>query len=156
MQEQSPDNAGVLAPPPLIYGGPLIAGLLLEKVFPLSLLRSGTARLLGLMLIALSFLIVVPAFVQMHRAATSIRPERPTTALVVEGPFRYSRNPIYLSLTILYIGVSLFCGSLWAIALLPAVLWVMSWGVIAREERYLERKFRDGYRNYAARVRRWL
>jgi len=81
---------------------------------------------------------------------------KPTTALVTEGPFRYSRNPIYLALTLLYVGVALLINALWILLLVvPAVL-VLRYGVIAREEAYLTRKFGEAYRQYMAQVRRWL
>jgi protein-S-isoprenylcysteine O-methyltransferase Ste14 len=81
---------------------------------------------------------------------------KPTTALVTEGPFRYSRNPIYVALTLLYVGVALLINALWILLLIvPAVL-VLRYGVIAREEAYLARKFGDAYRQYMAQVRRWL
>jgi protein-S-isoprenylcysteine O-methyltransferase Ste14 len=81
---------------------------------------------------------------------------KPTTALVTEGPFRYSRNPIYVALTLLYVGVALLINALWILLLVvPAVL-VLRYGVIAREEAYLTRKFGDAYRQYTTQVRRWL
>jgi protein-S-isoprenylcysteine O-methyltransferase Ste14 len=81
---------------------------------------------------------------------------KPTTALVTEGPFRYSRNPIYLALTLLYVGVALLINALWILLLIVPVLLVIRYGVIAREEAYLTRKFGDTYRQYTARVQRWL
>jgi protein-S-isoprenylcysteine O-methyltransferase Ste14 len=81
---------------------------------------------------------------------------KPTTALVTKGPFRYSRNPIYVALTLLYLGVALLINALWILLLVvPAVL-VLRYGVIAREEAYLTRKFDDVYRQYTAQVRHWL
>jgi protein-S-isoprenylcysteine O-methyltransferase Ste14 len=81
---------------------------------------------------------------------------QPTAALVTEGPFRYSRNPIYVALTLLYLGVALLINALWILLLVvPAVL-VLRYGVIAREEAYLAWKFGDTYRQYTAQVRRWL
>ena len=92
----------------------------------------------------------------MHRAGTNIRPDLPTTALVTEGPFRFTRNPLYLGLTLMYAGIALLIPGTWPLLLLVPVLLVMRWGVIAREERYLERKFGEPYRAYLGRVRRWL
>jgi protein-S-isoprenylcysteine O-methyltransferase Ste14 len=85
-----------------------------------------------------------------------VSPYKPTSALVVDGPYRYSRNPIYLADALIYIGISVVIDTLWPILLLPIALAVLQQGVIAREERYLERKFGDQYRQYQASVRRWL
>jgi len=75
---------------------------------------------------------------------------------VVQGPYRFTRNPMYVGLAALYAGVTLLVNSLWPLLLLPVVLVVIRWRVIAREEAYLERKFGDVYRTYTTRVRRWL
>ncbi len=83
-------------------------------------------------------------------------PWRPTTALVVGGPFRFTRNPMYLGTTLLYIGIAILAQALWALVLLPFVLMIVQRGVIEREERYLEGKFGADYLRYKQRVRRWL
>ena len=92
----------------------------------------------------------------LRRADTPISPNEPTTRLVTEGPFRYTRNPDYLSASIIYAGVASLANALWAILLLPIVLVVTQRDVIEREERYLERKFGEEYLRYKARVRRWI
>jgi protein-S-isoprenylcysteine O-methyltransferase Ste14 len=92
----------------------------------------------------------------MRKAQTHINPREPTTAIVTTGPYQFTRNPIYVSLTLLYAGIALLANAIWALALLPAILYVMNRGVIEREERYLERKFGSLYLNYKALTRRWL
>jgi len=92
----------------------------------------------------------------MRRAGTNVRPDQPATAIVVDGPFRFTRNPLYLGLTGLYAGVALLVDALWPLLLLVPLLVIVKWGVIHREERYLEAKFGETYRLYKARVRRWL
>jgi protein-S-isoprenylcysteine O-methyltransferase Ste14 len=92
----------------------------------------------------------------MRDAGTSIDVREPVTALVTDGPFRYSRNPAYVSLTLLYVGVAARRDALWPMLLLPGVLVVIRRGVVDREERYLERRFGEEYLGYKARVRRWL
>jgi len=89
-------------------------------------------------------------------AGTNIPPDLPTTALVVDGIYGRTRNPLYLGATLVYVGLSVAAGSLWSIVLVVPFLWVINVGVIAREERYLERKFGDVYRAYKRRVRRWV
>ena len=92
----------------------------------------------------------------LNAADTTLRIDKPVSSLVQEGPFRYSRNPGYLSLTMLYAGVAILRNALWAILLLPLVLFVIQREVIGREERYLERTFGEEYLAYKARVRRWV
>ena len=92
----------------------------------------------------------------MARAGTSFRTQRPTTAIVTDGPFGYSRNPIYVALTLLYLGIGMLINGLWVLLLIVPVLVVIQLGVVAREECYLERKFGDEYLCYRRRVRCWL
>ena len=85
-----------------------------------------------------------------------MRPDRPTTALVIEGIYRYSGNPLYTSMAFFYAGIALAAASLWALAFLVPTLVIVRDGVIAREEAYLERKFGDDYRHFRTAVRGWL
>lgn len=92
----------------------------------------------------------------MRRASTAVNPSLPTTAIVSGGVFGLSRNPIYLSFTLLYCGIALLFNGLWAFLFLPPLIAVVHTGVIMREENYLEQKFGDEYLRYKARVRRWI
>jgi protein-S-isoprenylcysteine O-methyltransferase Ste14 len=92
----------------------------------------------------------------MRRADTPFDPSKPPTALVEDGPFRFTRNPGYLGFALTYAGISLLTGGRWPLVFLPGVLGVIDRGVIAREESYLEERFGDPYRDYRSRVRRWL
>jgi protein-S-isoprenylcysteine O-methyltransferase Ste14 len=92
----------------------------------------------------------------MRRAQTSLNPSEPVKALVIEGPFKVTRNPIYVGFTLIYIGIALLVNTLWPLLLLPVVQNVMRQGVIEREERYLERKFGQEYLAYKERVPRWI
>jgi protein-S-isoprenylcysteine O-methyltransferase Ste14 len=150
------DNPEVIAPPPLIYAGPLAVGLLLSRVFPVKFLPRVAALSLGSLCIGIASMLIRSAIGEMRRANTSANPTRSVTALVTEGPFRYTRNPLYMSLTLLYAGIALIANAAWALLLLPVVLLIINRGVIDREERYLERKFGEQYLHYKARVRRWL
>lgn len=145
----------MLAPPPLIYLVPLALGLLLHRRYPFELPGRRVTMVVGLVCI-LAAAIVLPALLAFLRAATRPEPWRPATALVTEGPYRFSRNPMYLGFTLLYLGIALLFGSLWPLLFLPLVLSVMHFGVIVREEAYLERRFGDAYREYRRRVNRWL
>jgi protein-S-isoprenylcysteine O-methyltransferase Ste14 len=92
----------------------------------------------------------------MQSADTTLRTDKPVSSLVQDGPFRYSRNPGYLSLTMLYAGIAILRNALWAILLVPLVMYVIQREVIEREERYLERTFGEEYLAYKTRVRRWV
>jgi len=110
----------------------------------------------GLVSIALGFVLLVTAVRGFRAVGTTLQPWESTTALVTSGPFRFSRNPVYLGYTLLYLGVALWTRSVWSLALLPLVLAAMTRLVIRREERYLDARFGAAYRDYARRVRRWI
>jgi protein-S-isoprenylcysteine O-methyltransferase Ste14 len=153
--ETSQDTAGIVAPPPLLFGGALAVGLLLGRRFPLPF-APRPARALGLPLTAIGAGLAVAGFRAQRRAGTDPDPRRPTTRIVDDGPYSVSRNPMYLAMALAYMGVTLRADPGWAALALPAVLVVVRRGVIAREERYLEARFGEEYRAYRARVRRWL
>ena len=151
------DNPGVVAPPPLIYAVTLAAGLLANRFYPLGLfLPRKLGRVLGLALVAGGLLVGISGLRELRRAGTNVDPYQPSTAIVETGPYRYTRNPPYVGMTLTYSGVSAFVNALPPVLLLPLTLTVMRRGVIEREERYLEGKFGDEYRAYKARVRRWV
>ncbi len=155
----SRDIPGVLAPPPLIYLAGLALGLIAGRLRSLRLVPDSLQPLRwwlggGLALSGLG--LASWAVRTMYQAGTHPEPYRPVTELVTIGPYQRSRNPIYLGLTLTYLGLALLLDALWCLLLLPAVLLVMVRGVIAREEAYLERRFGQRYRAYRARVRRWL
>jgi len=151
------DNPGVIAPPPLIYAGALAASLLANRRFrPPFLLPRRLSRTLGPLLFTGGFLIGLLGFLEMRRVQTNANPRKPATTVVTEGPYRFTRNPMYVGFTLQYIGISAFASALLPILLLPAVFAVMRRGVIEREERYMEGKFGDEYLQYKGRVRRWI
>jgi protein-S-isoprenylcysteine O-methyltransferase Ste14 len=152
------DVAGVIALPPLIFLGFLAAAAVLEAVVPLPLLAAHAfpRYLAGAALAAGGFVMITMGTRRFLAAGTNIPPTLPTTALVVDGIYGRTRNPLYVGTTLVYLGLGVAAGSLWAIGLLVPLMWVMNVGVVAREERYLERKFGDAYRAYKARVRRWI
>ncbi len=142
---EAPDTAGALA-----------VGLLAKALLPVRFLPGAVARVLGLPLVGSGLLLFLSSFRAMHRAGTDARPDKPTTSIVVDGPYRFTRNPIYLGFTLVYGGITALANSLPSALLLPFVLLVMQRGVIEREERYLERIFGEEYTQYKARVRRWI
>ena len=116
----------------------------------------GIARGLGWSLLGAGALLLVWFEWAMWQADTSSNPYKPVKHIATEGPFRYTRNPGYLSMAMIYTGIASLANALWAILLLPGALLVIQRGVIEREERYLERKFGEEYLRYKARVRRWI
>ncbi len=156
MSSDEQDKAGVVAPPPLIYLGVLVFSLLLNRRFPIAFLPRGIARGLGWSLLSAGVLLVGWFERTLRHAGTPANPYKPVSNVVTEGPFRYTRNPAYLSMSMIYTGIAALANALWAMLLLPGALLVIQRGVIEREERYLERKFGEEYLRYKALVRRWI
>jgi protein-S-isoprenylcysteine O-methyltransferase Ste14 len=150
------DNPGINVPPPLIYLLPLVLGLLLDRRRPVPFLPRGTARGLGWSLLGGGVALNGWFLRTIRKADVPIRTDKPVPRLTTEGPFRYTRNPSYLALAIIYAGIAVLRNSLWAILLLPLVVMVMQREVIGREERYLERAFGEEYLDYKDKVRRWV
>jgi protein-S-isoprenylcysteine O-methyltransferase Ste14 len=150
------DDPGIRVPPPLIYLLPLILGLLLNRRAPVPFLPRGAARGIGWPLIGGGVVLNGWFLRTIRDADVPIRTDKPVPRLTTEGPFRYSRNPSYLALAMIYAGIAVLRNSPWAILLLPVALVVIRREVIGREERYLERTFGEEYRDYKIRVRRWV
>src|SRR5215212_5167498 len=156
MASDEQDKAGIVAPPPLIYLGSLIFSLLLNRRFPIDFLPPRIARSLGWPLLSAGVLLIGWFEWVMRHADTPTNPYKPVSHIVTEGPFHYTRNPAYLSMTMIYTGIASLAHGLWAILFLPVALLVIQRGVIEREEHYLECKFGEEYLNYKAQVRRWI
>jgi len=151
------DTAHVIIRPPLAWGLAVIAGLALDWLLPLPFLPDDLQKgFLGVSVFVLALALLAWAIVTMTGAGSNVPTNRPTTTIVESGPYRFTRNPIYLGMVLGLIGLGIAFDNLWLlIALLPFAL-VIRYGVVAREEAYLERKFGDVYRGYRSRVRRWL
>jgi protein-S-isoprenylcysteine O-methyltransferase Ste14 len=150
------DNPGIRVPPPLLYLLALLLGLLLDRRAQVPFLPRGVARVLGWPLVGGGMALAAWFIRTMRGADTTIRTDKPVSSLVQNGPFRYSRNPGYVALTMIYAGIAVRRNTLWAILFLPLVLYVIQREVIEREERYLERTFGEEYVKYKAQVRRWI
>jgi protein-S-isoprenylcysteine O-methyltransferase Ste14 len=150
------DSPGVKVFPPGIYAVALIVGVVISRRLPALNLPHRLETIAGGALIAAWLVLMLAAIRVMRRENASIRPDRPSQALVVTGPFRFTRNPLYLGLVFVYCGLAILLNALWALLLLPAVIVIMRRWVIDREEAYLERAFGAEYRDYKARVRRWI
>jgi len=153
-----PDAANLgLVRPPLVYLGSILLGVLLHFAWPLPLVRRplvGWSTGAGVVLMAAAlFIAAVRTF---RRAGTPVPGNRPTTTIVRTGPYRFSRNPIYLAFSVLQVGIALWVDSLWILITLVPALALMSFLVIPREERYLEARFPSEYIPYKSSVRRWI
>lgn len=156
MSEKARDHAGVIAPPPLIVFGVLVGGLIINYVAPIAFLPQGVNLIVGAVPIALGLALGIAAIATMFRAGTSPEPHQSVRALVTNGPFRITRNPIYLGFALMYLGVCAAFNALAALALFPLAMAIIHFGVILREEKYLEAKFGDEYLRYKMQVRRWI
>jgi len=150
------DHADVRIPPPLIYVAGFVLGLALERFLPVLVLPKIPSRVAAVLCIASGVPIAVWSVGLFHRVRISFVPIKPTTTLVIYGPYRFTRNPMYLGLVCVYLGIALWFGIFWALILLPAVMALIQRYVIIREEQYLERKFGGEYLKYKADVRRWI
>jgi len=156
MSEITP-TAQVLIRPPLAWALAVIAGFALDWVEPLALLpEDWPTGWLGAVVFVLALALAVWAMDTIVRAGSNVPTNRPTTTIVEGGPYRFTRNPIYMGMFGGLIGLAIAFDTLWLLlALVPFAL-VIRYGVVAREEAYLERKFGEAYRGYRRRVRRWL
>jgi protein-S-isoprenylcysteine O-methyltransferase Ste14 len=152
----STDNPGVVFRPPFIYLIAFVVVLVLRWFRPMPIFGQAVALWLGLAGVALGVGIAIWGRRTMQAAGTNINPSLPATTIVSSGPFRYSRNPLYLALTLLYLGLTVAFDTWWGLVVLIPVLLVMHLGVVLREERYLDQKFGESYRRYRSEVRRYL
>jgi protein-S-isoprenylcysteine O-methyltransferase Ste14 len=150
------DTPGVIAPPPLIYLGTLGIGFGLDVAIGGAALPSTVARPAGAALIVAGVGLLGTFVSAFGRAGTPVDPYTPSEAIVTDGPYRLTRNPAYLGMALTYAGIAILANAPWALAPLPVAIAVIDRGVIAREERYLERKFGARYTDYKRRVRRWI
>ena len=153
------DTPGVRILPPFLFAGALVLGFALQLLWPVRIAPANQFLLLrvaGGLLVLIAIVLALAARSHFDRAGTNVNPMRPVTALVLAGPYRFTRNPMYLGLTLLTAGVALGANTLWPIVVLIPTLFVLHREVITKEERLLESRFGDEYRAYRRRVRRWI
>lgn len=152
----SEDHPDIIARPPLIYAGALLAVFLLRWFWPLTMADTTFAHAAGAALIVLGFAFGIPGRIALATAGTHVDPMRPTTTVVQRSSYRFSRNPLYVGLTIVFVGIGLIANTAWVFVILIPLSIAMHVGVILREEDYLAQKFGEPYRRYCERVRRYL
>jgi len=158
-QVSAAGTAGVIARPPLLFLGALVLGFVLERLLPLPFAVPGGGPLswiAGGALAAIGVAFFIAGIRDFTRAGTPVPTNEPTRVLVTSDVHAWTRNPIYLGMFLLYAGIGIASGSLWILILIVPLAIVIRFGVIAREEAYLERRFGAAYVGYKARVRRWI
>ncbi len=156
MTDNTSDSAGVITIPPIIYLIALLAGLLIDYFYPIGFLPESVSVWFGVLLTPVAIPIALFAVQALKRVETPIDVRKPTTAIVTGGIYRLSRNPMYVSLAVVYFGIACWVNSLWILLLIVPVLIVVDQGIIKREEQYLEHKFAGEYLQYKSEVRRWI
>ncbi len=150
------EHAAVKVPPPLVFLGYLVGAVVLNRLLPFPEPWSRVLRTVGGIAILAGFALSAVAVLAMFKARTSPDPHQPTTALVTRGPYRFTRNPIYLGFLLIFLGFTLLAGTLWGLVLSPLLIWTVTAAVIHAEESYLGSKFTDEYAAYRRRARRWI
>jgi protein-S-isoprenylcysteine O-methyltransferase Ste14 len=156
-ESRGPD---VRIPPPLLYALPLLTGFIVQRFVPTPIVNgvepTRILRLVGVSEIAIALGLFAWAVSTFVRLKTPVIPVRRARALVDEGPFKLTRNPMYLGFTVLYLGIAFAANAFWPLVFLPEAIALTYLLAIRREEAYLTREFGDEYREYCSRVRRWL
>ena len=141
--------------PPIIFLSTILFGIALNRAWPRPFMPP-TLALLGPFVILCAILLFLLSLREFRAAGTSVRGTERTATIVQTGPYRFSRNPIYLSFILLVLGLSVWLNDLWLLVTLVPAVGLIAAVVIPREERFLERNFHDQYSRYKATVRRWL
>jgi protein-S-isoprenylcysteine O-methyltransferase Ste14 len=153
------DNAGVIAPPPLLALAVVVLGLIFDRLLPayvLTVLLSFAGRIMiGGTLIGAGFALAIPAILAFRSAGTHVEPWKPSAALVTDGIFGWLRNPMYVGAILFLAGLAILLASDWMLVMTVAFVAVLHFGVVKREERYLEAKFGNAYREYRNTVSRY-
>lgn len=156
MEDKKQDHPRILVPPPVMIGGPFVLGMLLHWRMPIQFLPRWAGIAMGLLCAIPALILLLGGWTSFFRNRSSMLPIRAARVLIMDGPFRITRNPLYLGLILLCAGISFGLVALWPLLALPgAILWVQH-AAILPEERYLAEHFGDEYREYQKRVPRWL
>lgn len=152
------DHPGVYIPPPLIYVSIFLSSILLQKKFPFSrvLFETTPFLILGVVFISMGIIIFLPALIKFFKTKNTIITINPANSLQTLGIYSISRNPMYLEMLSIYIGIAFLKGNYWTFMLIPIMIFVVTYFVILKEEKYLDRAFGVDYNLYKQKVRRWI
>jgi protein-S-isoprenylcysteine O-methyltransferase Ste14 len=150
------EGPGLRVHPPVIYLAALLIGIGLNHWRPLRVLPGPWGGVVGVALIVAGVAIMPPVLLRFRRADTPFNPHKPASALITDGPYRFSRNPAYVALTLWYLGVGFLLNNGWVLLWAIPVLLAMDRWVVRREEQHLEARFGEQYLRYKSAVRRWL
>jgi protein-S-isoprenylcysteine O-methyltransferase Ste14 len=156
MSKVNSDAPNVKIIPPLVYVAGIVVGLLVSRWLPIAVIPNQAAWIIGGVLIFCGAILAGSAIFKFKGAGTTVRPDRAASSLVIAGPYRITRNPMYLGLALVYLGIAIADQSIWALILLPIILFIIQRRAIEPEEAFLERRFGADYGRYKANVRRWL
>jgi protein-S-isoprenylcysteine O-methyltransferase Ste14 len=156
MNKGNSDAPNVKIIPPLVYLVGIVVGLLVSRWMPTKVVPNPTAWIIGGFLILCGAALAASAILKFKGVATTVRPDRAASSLVIAGPYRITRNPMYLGLALVFLGITIADQSIWALILLPVILFIIQHWAIEPEEAFLERRFGTDYSHYKANVRRWL
>jgi protein-S-isoprenylcysteine O-methyltransferase Ste14 len=151
------DHADVTVLPPILYLASILLGVAIHWIVPIGFVAGGRFRaLVGIVLVAAGFAFGGWAFAFHRSTSQDPDPRKPTPELIPGGPYRFSRNPMYVGMALVQTGIGIALGNAWILLLVPPTMWINQRYVIEREEAYLARKFGEPYAAYRASVRRWL
>ena len=153
------DGVSVVVKPPILFLAFLILGIALHFMVKLTIFSEssvGYGYIIGALLILSGVSLIIWAAKTFKKLGETPHHGKPIHSIMTSGPFQFTRNPMYLSLTSIYIGLSLIINTYWLLLFLPFVLIILHYGVILREEKYLEKKFKEEYVSYKSQVRRWF
>jgi len=150
------DRPGIVIPPPLLFVLPLAAAFLGDEVAPMGFVHGPSRWIIGSLLVLAGLALNIVGFITQRRAGTDPIPFRPTTRIVSNGIYRFSRNPMYVGFSLWTFGIAFLVNSAWMLLAAPIGIFLTDRFVIAKEERYLERKFGEEYLSYKRNVRRWI
>jgi protein-S-isoprenylcysteine O-methyltransferase Ste14 len=152
------DHPGIYVPPPIIYALTFLAAVFIQKKVPIndSLFHRQVTKIVGVGLLIIALFFLLRSLIQFALSKNTLVTIMPTHSLQTNGIYNITRNPMYLGLAIVYLGISCLIGNWWNIILFPFLLLIIQQYMINREEKYLERRFGQVYLDYKSKVRRWL
>ncbi|MDP4262318.1 MAG: isoprenylcysteine carboxylmethyltransferase family protein [Bacteroidota bacterium] len=156
--ENKKDNPGVYAPPPLVYVLTFLTAVFIQKkaLIDNSMFHQPLTKITGISFLLISLFFLVRSLRQFFQSKNTLMTIKPASSLQTNGIYNITRNPMYVGLAVVYLGLSCLIGNWWNIILFPLLMLIIQEYIIKREEKYLERRFGQEYLDYKTKVRRWL